>query len=47
MKSLDELFTTIMSNPYVDIDTRTRAGYLRSKVCRKGRGFFLFSLFGH
>jgi hypothetical protein len=47
MKSLDELFSTIMSIPHVAVDIKTRAGFLRNKLCGLGRGFDLFNIFGH
>lgn len=47
MTSLDDLFTTIMSIPHLPVDLKTRAGFLRTQLCRKGRGFDLFNIFGH
>ncbi|MDZ7883033.1 MAG: hypothetical protein U5N53_09010 [Mycobacterium sp.] len=47
MDSLDELFSTIMSIPFVDVDVKVRAGYLRSQLFGRGRGYHLFNLFGH
>lgn len=46
MKSLDELFKTIMSIPHLPVDIKTRAGYLRTQLCKQGSGYDLFNLFG-
>ena len=46
MKSLSELFATIMSIPCVDKQIKVRAGYLQSKLCGTGRGFGIGNLFG-
>jgi hypothetical protein len=46
LKTLNDLFVTIMSIPHVDVDTKVRAGFLQTQLCGKGRGFDLGSLFG-
>jgi hypothetical protein len=46
LKTLDELFCTIMSIPFVDTNIKTRAGYLRTQVCKQGRGYDLYRMFG-
>jgi hypothetical protein len=46
MKSLDELFKTIMSIPFIDTNTKVRAGFLRTKLCGQGCGYDIFNLFG-
>jgi hypothetical protein len=45
VKTIHDLFETIMSIPHVDIDTKVRAGYLRSQFGH-GSGFYLFNMFG-
>lgn len=46
MKALDDLFVTIMSIPFVSDSIKTRAGFLRTQLCGKGRGFDLGRMFG-
>lgn len=43
LKSILDLLDTIMSNPFVAVSTKTRAGFLKTKL--RG-GYDLASIFG-
>jgi len=40
VKSILDLLSTIMSNPYINAPTKTRARFLRQRLGGQGYGFF-------